>query len=195
MFQKFSFEKTKFEGAYLVKPFVSTDDRGNFVKDYSKEVFEANGINHNLEEIFYAANVPGVVRGLHFQRIRQQVKLVRCVTGKIYDVIVDLRPDSPTFLQWQGFYLTEDNFDQIYVPENFAHGYLALEPSIVVYKCNQGFYPEGDDGIQFDDADFGIEWPIDEIKAEGFDSLSKLIRSDKDKGLQTFKEYKEKYLR
>ena len=194
MIQKFEFLKTDFEGAYIIKPFVSTDSRGAFIKDYSKEVFEQNGIKHDLAEVFYAENQAGVLRGMHFQRVVEQVKLVRCIKGKIYDVIVDLRPDSPTFLKWQGFYLSEDNFNQIYVPENFAHGYLALEPSTVVYKCNESFNAEYDDGIQFDDPDFGIIWPIDEIKAEGFDDISKLIRSDKDKNLQTFAEYKEKYL-
>lgn len=194
MLQKFEFIKTDFEGAYIINPFVSTDSRGAFIKDYSKEIFEANGINHNLAEVFYAENQAGVIRGMHFQRVFQQVKLVRCVKGKIYDVIVDLRPDSPTFLKWQGFYLTEDNFKQIYVPENFAHGYLALEPSTVVYKCNEGFKSEYDDGIKFDDPDFNITWPINEIKAEGFDSLEKLIRSEKDQNLQSFAEYKRKYL-
>lgn len=195
MLQKFEFIKTDFEGAYLIKPFVSTDSRGAFVKDYSKEVFEANGIKHELAEVFYADNQPGVVRGMHFQRVCQQVKLVRCIKGKIFDVIVDLRPDSPTFLKWQGFYLSEENFDELYVPEYFAHGYLALEPSTVVYKCNQGFRSEYDDGIKFDDPDFSIDWPIDEINCEGFDSLEKLIRSEKDKNLQSFKEYKEKYIK
>ena len=194
MIQKFEFIKTDFEGAYIIKPFVSTDSRGAFIKDYSKEVFEQNGIKHDLAEVFYAENQAGVLRGMHFQRVVEQVKLVRCIKGKIYDVIVDLRPDSPTFLKWQGFYLSEDNFNQIYVPENFAHGYLALEPSTVVYKCNESFNAEYDDGIQFGGPDFGIIWPIGEIKAEGFDDISKLIRSDKDKNLQTFAEYKEKYL-
>lgn len=195
MIQKFDFQKTIFKGAYLIKPFVSTDVRGNFVKDYSKEVFEANGITHNLAEVFYADSQAGVVRGLHFQRVKQQVKLVRCVKGSIYDVIVDLRPDSETFLKWQGFLLTGDNFDELYVPEYFAHGYLTLEPSTVVYKCNEAFHPEYDDGVQFDDPDFGVEWPLEKIKADGFDSLDKLIRSDKDKGLQSFAEYRSKYIK
>lgn len=194
MLQKFEFLKTDFEGAYIIKPFVSTDSRGAFIKDYSKDVFEANGINHNLEEVFYAENQAGVLRGMHFQRVKQQVKLVRCVKGRIFDVIVDLRPDSPTFLKWQGFYLSEDNYNQLYVPEHFAHGYLALEESTVVYKCNQAFCAEYDDGIKFDDPDFNINWPVDEIKADGFNSLEDLIRSEKDMNLQSFKEYKRKYL-
>lgn len=195
MIQKFDFQKTIFEGAYLIKPFVSTDVRGNFVKDYQKEIFEQNGIHHDLKEIFYADSQAGVVRGLHFQRVKQQVKLVRCIKGSIYDVIVDLRPESETFLKWQGFLLTAENFDELLVPEYFAHGYLTLEPSTVVYKCNQVFHPEYDDGIQFSDPDFGVQWPLDMIKAEGFDDLSKLIRSDKDKGLQSFAEYRDKYIK
>lgn len=193
--QNFSFVKTDFEGAFLIKPFVSIDLRGSFVKDYHKEIFEKNGIKHNLKEVFYAESGAGVVRGMHFQRERQQVKLVRCIKGSIYDVIVDLRPNSPTFLKWQGFYLTEDNFDQLYVPEYFAHGYLTLEPSIVVYKCNEVFCPEYDDGISFDDPDFNIDWPLEKIKTKGFNNITDLIRSDKDKKLQSFKEYQDKYIK
>lgn len=194
MVQKFEFLKTELEGAYLIKPFIATDERGAFIKDYSKEVFEANGINHDLVEVFYTQSQPGVMRGMHFQRVKQQVKLVRCVKGMVYDVIVDLRPDSPTYLKSQGFYLSGDNFNQLYVPEHFAHGYIALEPSIVVYKCNEKFIGEYDDGIMFDDPDLNIKWPLEDIKAEGFDSLDKLIISEKDKNLQSFQEYKSKYL-
>lgn len=97
MIQKFEFCNTDFEGAYLIKPFCATDIRGAFIKDYSKEVFEANGLEHNLAEVFYTVSHKGVIRALHFQRVHEQAKLVRCIKGKVFDVIVDLRPDSPTF--------------------------------------------------------------------------------------------------
>lgn len=90
MIQKFEFCNTDFEGAYLIKPFCATDIRGAFIKDYSKEVFEANGLEHNLAEVFYTVSHKGVIRALHFQRIREQAKLVRCIKGKVFDVIVDL---------------------------------------------------------------------------------------------------------
>ena len=120
MIQKFEFCNTDFEGAYLIKPFCATDVRGAFIKDYSKEVFEANGLEHNLAEVFYTVSHKGVIRALHFQRVHEQAKLVRCIKGKVFDVIVDLRPDSPTFKKWQGFYLSEENMNELYVPEHFA---------------------------------------------------------------------------
>ena len=149
MIQKFEFCNTDFEGAYLIKPFCATDVRGAFIKDYSKEVFEANGLEHNLAEVFYTVSHKGVIRALHFQRVHEQAKLVRCIKGKVFDVIVDLRPDSPTFKKWQGFYLSEENMNELYVPEHFAHGYLVLEPSVVSYKCGEKFYGEYDDGIMY----------------------------------------------
>lgn len=182
MIQKFDFQSLELQGAYLIKPFVAYDERGNFIKDYSKEVFEENGINHDLEEVFYTNSHKGVIRAIHFQRVNEQAKLVRCVSGKIYDVIVDLRENSPTYGQWRGFYLSEDNKNQIYIPENFGHGYLVLEPSIVSYKCAEKFYGEYDDGIIWDDPDIAIEWPLNLVD-------NKIILSEKDKNLQSFREF------
>src|SRR5574344_2514882 len=105
MVQKFSFQKLELDGAYLIKPFFASDIRGGFLKDYSKDLFKANGINYELDEVFYTISHKGVIRALHFQEINQQPKLVRCVSGKVFDVIVDMRPDSPTFKKWLGLYL------------------------------------------------------------------------------------------
>jgi len=184
MIQKFSFEKLDLDGSYLIKPFISYDERGYFLKDYSKEIFEENGIHHNLKEVFYTNSHKGVIRAIHFQRVNEQAKLVRCVSGKIYDVIVDLRKDSPTFGQWRGFYLSEENKDELYMPEHFGHGYLVIEPSIVSYKCAEKFYGEYDDGIMWNDPDIGVKWPLDLV--------DELIISDKDKHLQSFEEFKNK---
>ena len=183
MIRKFSFQKLDLEGAYLIKPFVAYDGRGCFIKDYSKEVFEENGVQHDLKEVFYTNSHRGVIRAIHFQTVNEQAKLVRCVSGKIYDVIVDLRKNSPTFGQWRGFYLSEENKDEIYIPENFGHGYLVLEPSIVSYKCAERFYGEYDDGIMWDDPDIGVEWPLELVD-------NKIILSEKDTKLQSFEEFK-----
>ena len=164
-----------FEVSNLIIPFCATDLRGAFIKDYSKEVFEANGLEHNLAEVFYTVSHKGVIRALHFQRVHEQAKLVRCIKGKVFDVIVDLRPESPTFKKWQGFYLSEENMNELYVPEHFAHGYLVLEPSVVSYKCGEKFYGEYDDGIMYNDPDLGVEWPFDEIGG-----IENLIIADKD---------------
>lgn len=142
--QKWNFEKLDLDGAYLIKPFYSDDLRGGFLKDYSKETFEQNGLDYSLQEVFYTISHKGVIRAIHFQRIKQQAKLVRCVSGKIYDVMVDLRKDSPTFKQWKGFYLTGENMLELLIPEGFGHGYLVIEDSIVSYKCSQKFYGEYD---------------------------------------------------
>ena len=185
---KWNFEKLPLEGAYKITAFYAPDVRGGFCKDYSKEMFEQNGIDYNLAEVFYTYSHKGVVRALHFQRVKQQPKLVRCIHGHIYDVIVDLRKDSPTFKQWLGFELTEDNHTEILVPAGFAHGYLVLEDSIVSYKCSEKFYGEYDGGVKFDDPDLGVVWPFEKIG--GKDSI---ILADKDKNLPSFKELMKNY--
>lgn len=179
---KFKFEELDLKNAYLITPFISEDIRGEFVKDYSHSLFEANGITHEVKEIFYSKSKKGTIRGLHFQYGRHQAKLVRCVTGKIYDVIVDLRKDSPTYMQWRGFFLDDRNKQSLYVPRNFAHGFMAIEESIVSYKCDEEFYSNGDSGIKWDDESLAIEWPIHLIGGH-----ENIIISDKDKNLQSFK--------
>ena len=116
---------------------------------------------------------------MHFQLVKQQAKLVRCISGHVYDVIIDLRPDSPTFGKWQGFDLTGENQKALYIPQYFGHGYLVLEDSVVSYKCGEVFYGEGDAGIMYNDPDMAIEWPFDKIGG-----IEKLIISDKDKKLE-----------
>jgi len=184
MIHEFSFEALRLQGAYLIRPFCATDNRGTFIKDYSRSIFESNDIKHDLTEVFYTISHKGVIRALHFQSNNHQPKLVRCVRGKIFDVIVDLRPESPTFKQWLGFYLSGTNMNELYVPRHFAHGYLVLEESIVSYKCSADFDAKNDSGIKFDDADINIQWPFDEI-----DGIGNLIISEKDLKLQTFQEY------
>lgn len=188
MIQKFEFKETAIKGLIEVTPFNADDVRGCFTKDYSKEVFEANGITHDLQEVFYTTSHKGVIRALHFQRVKQQPKLVRCVSGHVYDVVVDLRKDSPTFKQWLGFDLIGETHNEILVPAGCAHGYLVLEPSIVSYKCAEKFYGEYDDGIMWNDPDIGVEWPLDKIGG-----IENLILADKDKQLQTFAEFVSKY--
>ena len=181
---KWNFEKIELDGAYKITPFFADDNRGGFIKDYSKEVFENNNIKYNLEEVFYTISKRGVIRAIHFQNINQQAKLVRCVSGKVYDVIIDLRKDSPTFMKWQGFYLTGENMVELLVPEGFGHGYLVIEDSIVSYKCNEKFCSEYDSGIKYDDVDLNIKWPYEEIGGK-----EKIINSIKDDNLQSFKEF------
>lgn len=184
MVRKFEFEELDLRGAYLIRPFFATDDRGGFVKDYNIDTFKANGIEHELKEVFYTLSKKGVIRALHFQLVRQQPKLVRCISGHVYDVIVDLRPDSPTYGQWRGFDLTGENQHELYIPQYFGHGYLVLEDSVVSYKCGEVFYAEGDSGIMYDDRNLDIKWPFDRIGG-----IENMIISDKDKSLMSFDDY------
>lgn len=188
MIRPFKFEKTEIEGLIKVTPFNTDDVRGCFTKDYSKEVFEQNGIKHDLAEVFYTTSHKGVIRALHFQRVMQQPKLVRCIWGHVYDVVVDLRKDSPTFKQWIGFDLSCENQNEILVPAGCAHGYLVLEHSVVSYKCAEKFYGEYDDGILWNDPDINVQWPLELIGGE-----EKVILADKDKNLQTFAGFMSKY--
>ena len=185
MNQKFSFIETPLKGAYVINPFVAEDLRGGFIKDYNRDLFGKNGINHELKEVFYTISHKGVIRAIHFQLGHQQAKLVRCVKGHVYDVIVDLRKDSPTFGKWVGYDLSEENHVELYIPEFFGHGYLVLEESIVSYKCAENFYPEGDSGITYNDEELSINWPFELIGGK-----SNLIISEKDLNLMSFKDYK-----
>lgn len=171
-----------------ITPFNADDVRGCFTKDYSKEVFEANGIHHDLMEVFYTTSYKGVIRAMHFQRVKQQPKLVRCIHGHVWDVVVDLRLDSPTFKKWLSFDLFGDRRNEILVPAGCAHGYLVLEQSIVSYKCAEKFYGEYDDGIIWNDPDLAIDWPLERIGGEEC-----LILSDKDSNLQSFAHFMDVY--
>lgn len=184
MVQRFEFQELDLKGAYLIKPFFADDHRGGLIKDYNVDMFKSHGIDHELKEVFYTLSKRGVIRATHFQLGKQQAKLVRCVSGHVYDVIVDLRPDSPTHGQWRGFHLTGENMNSLLVPEYFGHGYLVIEDSIVSYKCAEVFYGEGDSGIMYNDPDIGIQWPMELIG--GADNL---IISEKDLNLPSFREY------
>ncbi len=185
---KFEFKETIIPGLIEVTPFNAEDVRGCFTKDYSKEVFKNNGIDHELAEVFYTTSHKGVIRALHFQREKQQPKLVRCVTGHVYDVVVDMRKDSPTFKKWLGFDLYGEKHNELLVPAGCAHGYLVLEDSIVSYKCAEKFYGEFDGGIRWNDPEIGVEWPLEKIGGE-----DKLILADKDKQLPFFSEFVDEY--
>ena len=173
----------------MITPFYASDRRGGLVKDYNVDTFEQNGIHHELKETFYTISVKGVIRAIHFQINKQQAKLVRCISGHVFDVIVDLRPNSETFGKWCGFHLTGENRKSIFVPQFFGHGYLVLENAIVSYKCSEVFYGAGDSGIMYNDPDIGIVWPMELLGGE-----ENIIISEKDKHLMSLAEYKQKVL-
>ena len=187
MVQKFEFRELELKDAYAIQPFFASDHRGGLIKDYNVDTFRANGISHDLKEVFYTISKRGVIRATHFQLIKQQPKLVRCVSGHVYDVIVDLRPDSAPYGKWLGFHLTGENMLSLLVPAGFGHGYLVIEDSVVSYKCAEVFFGEGDSGIMYNDSNIGIDWPMELIG--GTDNL---IISEKDLNLMSFKEYTQK---
>lgn len=187
MNQSFAFTGTEIPGLIEITPFNADDVRGCFTKDYSREVFEANGIHHDLAEVFYTTSHKGVIRALHFQRVKQQPKLVRCIWGHVWDVAVDLRKDSPTFKRWKSFDLTGENRREVLIPAGCAHGYLVLTDSVVSYKCAEKFYGEYDDGILWDDPNIGVEWPL--ALVGGRDHV---ILADKDKMLPSFVQFMER---
>ncbi len=185
----FSFNKTEIDGLIEITSFNAEDNRGYFIKDYSKDIFEANGIDYKLQEVFYTISKVGVVRAIHFQREKQQPKLVRCISGHILDVVVDLRKSSPTFKKYLSFDLTGENKKELLIPAGCGHGYFVIKESIVSYKCAEKFYSEYDDGIIWNDKDLAIDWQI-ENRGGG---CANVILSDKDKNLQTFQEFINKY--
>lgn len=189
MIQKFEFRETEIDGVIEINPFNADDIRGCFTKDYSKKIFEANGIHYDLAEVFYTTSHKGVIRALHFQRKKQQPKLVRCIYGHVWDVVVDLRKNSPSFQKWIAFDLTEDKHNEILVPAGCAHGYLVLEEhSIVSYKCAEKFYSEYDDGILWNDPELGIPWPLERIGGR-----ENVILAEKDCNLPTFAQFRKQY--
>lgn len=185
MIRHFNFTSQEIEGVFLITPFCAEDERGLFIKDYSIDVFKQNNIQHNLKEVFYTHSRKAVIRAMHFQREKQQAKLVRCISGKVFDVVADLRKNSNTFGEWISFELSQENQHEILIPEGCAHGYLVLEDAVVSYKCAEAFYSEYDDGIIWNDPDLNVQWPLELIGGR-----EKLIISEKDRNLQFLREYK-----
>ncbi len=185
MIQKFDFQEMDFKGAYLIKPFYATDDRGGLIKDYNIDTYKAAGIDHELKETFYTLNKKGVIRAIHFQLEKTQPKLMRCISGKVWYVIVDLRLGSETFGQYRSMILSGEDPICILCPAGFGQGYLVLEDSVMSYKASEVFYGPGDAGIMYNDPDIGIEWPFELIGGK-----DNLIISEKDLQLMSFEEYK-----
>jgi len=155
------FIKTTLKDAILIKPRVFEDTRGFFMETYSEKIFEENGINVRFVQDNHSMSVQrGVLRGLHFQNPPfTQAKLVRVTKGRVYDVIVDLRKDSETFGKWEGFELTAPNFQMLFVPKGFAHGFITLEDNTEFqYKCDEYYNKESEGGIIWNDPDLNINW-------------------------------------
>jgi len=158
----FKFTETKLKGVILIEPQVFCDERGFFLESYKASEFKANGINVNFLQDNHSKSAKGVLRGLHFQKFpKAQAKLVRCTQGKIFDVAVDIRPDSENFRKWTGFELSGENKKMLYIPAGFAHGFVVLsDEAEVLYKASNEFSLEHDTGIRWNDPEIGIDWKI-----------------------------------
>jgi dTDP-4-dehydrorhamnose 3,5-epimerase len=153
---------TQIDGPILVLPKVHGDHRGFFHETYRRKTFEELGISDEFVQDNHSRSGRAIVRGMHFQVGDGMAKLVRCGRGAILDVVVDLRSGSPTFGEWEGFTLDDENLHMLYVPVGFAHGFcVTSEIADVMYKCS-GYYDESiERGISYNDPEIGIEWPAD----------------------------------
>ena len=157
------FTELKLKGAFLIEVQKIQDDRGFFGRVWCQNEFKEHGLNPDIKQINTSLTLKkGTVRGMHYQvDPYQETKFIRCTRGCIYDIIIDLRPESPTFMQWVGNELSQDNYRMVYVPENFAHGFISLEDnSEVYYLVSEPYTPGAERGIRWDDNAFNIKWPI-----------------------------------
>ncbi|SNR61070.1 dTDP-4-dehydrorhamnose 3,5-epimerase [Desulfurobacterium atlanticum] len=182
----FEFIKTEIPDVIIVKPKVFGDERGFFLETYKKSDFEKAGIDTDFVQDNHSKSVKNVLRGLHFQRApKEQGKLVRCIKGKIFDVAVDIRKNSPTFGKWVGIELSEENKLMLWIPKGFAHGFLTLsEEAEIIYKVSGSEYsPEHDAAIRWDDPEINIKWPLE--------NSTEPILSKKDKNAPFLKNLKD----
>ncbi len=179
---KITVETCEIEGLKVITPAVHGDERGYFMETYNYNDFKEVGIDQVFVQDNQSSSKRGVLRGLHFQINFPQAKLVRVVSGEVFDVAVDLREGSPTYGKWFGIRLSAENKKQFFIPQNFAHGFLVLSDSAeFAYKCTDFYHPGDEGGLLWSDPDIGIQWPLQ-------DGVS-LIISDKDTKWQGIKAY------
>ena len=177
----FTFHKTEIEGVYIIEPKVFGDDRGYFMETFKESDFKAAGLDYKFVQDNQSKSHRGVLRGLHYQKTFPQAKLVRVISGEVFDVAVDLRKNSPTYGKWVGVILTAENKKMFMIPRGFAHGFVVLsETAEFVYKCDEIYHPEDEGGIMWNDPEIGIEWPYKDEPS----------LSEKDKLHPSFKESK-----
>ncbi|MGD8891678.1 MAG: dTDP-4-dehydrorhamnose 3,5-epimerase [Desulfobacterales bacterium] len=152
---------TSIEGVLMIEPDVYEDSRGFFMETYNRNRYIKSGINTLFVQDNLSYSVRGTLRGLHYQIRNPQAKLVQVISGEIFDVAVDIRPDSPTFGKWTGSHLSDRNRRQLFIPQGFAHGFCVLsEIAYFSYKCSDFFAPDDEGGIIWSDPAIGIDWPV-----------------------------------
>jgi len=177
--RKLESEKLNLKDAFILKPQEFCDFRGTLYKIYTEEVLKVNGVKPYFVEEYLTISKKGVFRGFHYQAGEaSQAKLIRCIRGEVYDVIIDMRKSSPTFGKWTGVVLSERNMVALYAPRGFAHGLVALtDDSAVLYKADNGYAPQTERGVIWSDPDLNITWPFE-----------KMLISEKDQKWPRFKD-------
>ncbi len=178
-------EEFPLAGLKLLRPKVFRDSRGMFFESYNEPRYREAGIDCKFVQDNHARSVRGTLRGLHFQSRPGQAKLVRVASGRIYDVAVDIRPESPTFGQWSGVYLDSDEHAQFFIPVGFAHGYCVMSDfADVLYKTSNVYDPVTETGFAWNDPDVGVTWPVEEpllserdVRAESFKTLMERLKA------------------
>lgn len=150
----------RLSGPKRIRPQVFHDERGLFWECYRQPLYNLSGIPESFVQVNHSVSKQGTIRGMHFQRSPGQAKLVSVISGKIFDVVVDIRQDSPTFGKWEGVFLDDQTHEQLFVPVGFAHGFCAMSPEAhVLYKVSEIYNPAEERGFRYDDPTVGIEWP------------------------------------
>lgn len=181
----FEFRKTDIEGVLLIDPHMYPDNRGLYKKNYQKNVYLDHGITCAFSESSDLYSKKGALRGLHYQTVESQAKLIHVIKGVLFDVALDLREDSSTFGKYHTELLIDNENKVLFIPEGFAHGFISLtDDTIFSYQCSGRYIPEACGGIRWDDPELSIPWPLKEY---GIDCV---IATDKDKNWPTFSEYK-----
>jgi dTDP-4-dehydrorhamnose 3,5-epimerase len=169
--------ETGLEGVVIVEPQVFGDERGFFKETWKSSAYGAQGLPERFAQANMSRSVRGVLRGLHFQYRHPQGKLVSVMEGRIFDVAVDVRPDSKTFGSWVGVELSADNHRQLYIPEDFAHGFIVLsDTALFHYHCTREYRPEYEVAIAWNDPDIGIQWPIEPTAISKKDGEAPFLR-------------------
>ena len=173
----FTFHETDIKGVYIIDVKTYGDPRGYFMETYKQTDFHEAGLDYSFVQDNQSSSRRGVLRGLHFQKNHPQAKLVRVLSGEVFDVAVDLRKDSETYGRWAGVLLSGENHRQFMIPRGFAHGFLVVSDyAEFAYKCDEVYHPEDEGGIIWNDPDIAVEWP----------DVGELILSEKDGRLPTF---------
>ena len=180
----FKFTETKIKDVFIIEPRVFGDNRGYFMETYKEKDFAEAGLEYHFVQDNQSSSRKGVLRGLHFQQTFPQAKLVRVLSGEVFDVAVDLRKGSKTYGQWVGVLLSGENKKQFMIPRGFAHGFVVVSDyAEFAYKCDEFYHPEDEGGLLWNDPDIAIEWP----------EVGEVILSEKDRNNSTLAECKVKF--